>query len=68
VNALVRTMLRKGFRQGLLGGSRFWLVVGGVAGAIRLIQRSNERENQIVFSEELKPGESFVIAHGLEPR
>ena len=52
----------------MLGNSRPWLVVFGVAGAFRLIQRINDRESEVVFSEPLQPGETLVIAHGREPR
>ena len=66
--ALIRVLMRNGFRKGFLGGSRSWLIVLGVAGTVRLIQRINEREPEVVFSEKLQPGESLVIAHGREPR
>ena len=68
MGALVRVLMRNGFRKGFIGGSRFWLIVFGVAGTLRLIQRINEREPDVVFSEKLQPGESLVIAHGREPR
>jgi hypothetical protein len=60
--------MRNGFRKGLLGGNRTWMMVLGVAATIRLIQRINEREPEVVFSQKLQPGESLVIAHGREPR
>ena len=68
MGALVRLLFRNGFRRGLMGGNRFWLVMFGIAGTIRLIQRINDRESEVVFSEKLEPGESLVIAHGREPR
>ena len=68
IRRLTRVLLRTGFRRGVLGGSRPWVVLFGVAGALRLIQRINDRESEVVFSEELQPGETFVIAHGREPR
>ena len=68
MRALVRLLLRSGFRRGVLGGSRPWLIGFGIAGAVRLIQKINERESDVVFSETLEPGETLVIAHGREPR
>jgi len=68
MRALFRLLLRNGFRRGVLGGSRPWLIGFGIAGAVRLIQRIQERESEVVFSEKLEAGETLVIAHGREPR
>jgi hypothetical protein len=68
MRALFRILLRSGFRRGVMGGSRPWLIGFGIAAAVRLIQRMNERESAVVFSEKLEPGETLVIAHGREPR
>jgi len=67
VNALARWLMRNGFRKGILGSSRFWLVLFGIASILRLIERINSRENEVVFSQKLEVGESLVIAHGVEP-
>ena len=53
-------ILRAGFRRGVLGGSRPWLVAFGVAGVVRLLQRG--REPEVVFCEELADGETLVIS------
>ena len=61
---LMRQLLRSGWRRGMLGGSRPWLIIGGVALAVRLLQRVAASDVKVVFSEELQPGEAFVIGHG----
>jgi hypothetical protein len=63
MNRLVGVAISKGWREGILGGSRPWLIVGGAALAIRLLQRAAERERVIVYREELPVGETLTIAH-----
>jgi hypothetical protein len=66
--ALVRILLRNGVRKGLMGGNRRWLVVGGVAAAVRLLQKLAERDEGVIYSGELHPGESLVVANSPERR
>lgn len=55
---------RQAIVRGLLGGSRGWLVLGGVAWAIRLLTRfASTRRLRTVLTEELSPGERLVISH-----
>lgn len=61
--SVLRYLVRNGVRRGLLGGSRPWLVVGGVALAARLLRRLTHDDPRVVFSEELRPGEALVIAN-----
>jgi hypothetical protein len=63
MNRLIGIAISKGWREGILGGSRPWLVVGGAAFAIRLLQRAAERERVIVYRQELPVGETLTIAH-----
>jgi len=65
MNRLIGVAISKGWREGLLGGSRPWLIVGGAALAIRLLQRAAERERVVVFRQELPVGETLTIAHEL---
>jgi hypothetical protein len=44
-------------------GNRLWLVVGGIALLARLGRRAMHREAEVVFSEELRPGDSFRVTH-----
>lgn len=63
---LIRHGLRRGFRQGVLEGNRAWIVVGGVALLAHLGGRAIGREAEVVFSEPLRPGQTFRITH--QPR
>jgi hypothetical protein len=63
MNRLVRLLLRHGWRRGVLGGSRPWVVAGGVALGVRVLQKLIASEEKVVYSEELRPGETLVIDH-----
>lgn len=55
-----------GIRRGLLGGSRAWTVVAVASIGVRLLRRlAGDRE--VVYSEELAPGESLLISHEADP-
>jgi hypothetical protein len=53
-----------GIRRGLLGGSRAWTVVAVAALGLRLLRRLAGDGDEVVYSEELGPGESLLITHG----
>ncbi len=53
-------LIKRAFREGLLGGSRGWAIVGVVAVAVRWIRRSNKPV--IVYSTELSRGQTLVIS------
>jgi hypothetical protein len=59
---LIELSLRRGWRQGVLEGNRSWLVIGGVALTVRVLQRLGGKEEKVVFREKLSPGETVVIA------
>jgi hypothetical protein len=65
---LLKAALRNGISKGFLGGSRPWLIIGGIAAGWRVLRKIAGSEPIVVFSEELRPGEAFVIANGPEPR
>ena len=65
---LLRFALRNGLRKGLLGGSRPWLIAGGVAAGLRVLRKLAGSEPEVVYSEKLEPGETVVIAHGRVPK
>ncbi len=58
-----RRVTRMGAVRGLLGGSRAWLAVWAVAAGYRLVAKVVRKEAEVVYSEELEPGESLVITH-----
>jgi hypothetical protein len=58
---MLEFLRRNGLRRGLVGGSRSWMVAGGLAYALRALRWVVRRDTEVVFSEELRPGESLVI-------
>ena len=65
---MLRTLLRMGFRKGLIGGSKPWLVLGAAAGGIRLLGRMARREPEVVYCEELQPGQRVIVTHLTETK
>lgn len=64
MGALIRVLTRKGFRQGLGGGSggRGWLAVGLAAATVQYLRRK-AGEPKVNWKAELKPGQTVVIRH-----
>ncbi len=63
MSALISWALRTAWHRGVREGSRPWLIAGGVALAVRMLRRAAAREESVVYREELRPGESLIIAH-----
>ena len=61
---LTRSLVRKGVREGLLGGNGRWLAVGAIAWLVRFL-RSKPRPR--VVTERLKLGESILVTHVAAP-
>ena len=59
---MLKNLVRIGFARGI-GGSRAWLALGITAGGLRMVHRALKREPDVVYCEELDPGESLVIRH-----
>ncbi len=59
---MLKSLVRIGFARGI-GGSRGWLALGVTAGALRMLRRMAKREPDVVYLEELHPGQSVVIQH-----
>ena len=57
---LVR-IARTGLRKGVFEGRRGWLVAGVGAGILALARHATHSHAQVVFAQELKPGEGLVI-------
>ena len=53
---------RRAITDGLLGGNRRWLILGGLAWAVRAYQIATTREPEVVYRTELAPGETLVLA------
>ena len=59
---MLKNLVRIGFARGI-GGSRAWLTVGITAGGLRMVRKAIKREPDVVYCEELRPGQSLVIQH-----
>ena len=59
---MLRSLIRIGFARGF-GGSRGWMTVGFAATGLHLLRRMVAREPEVVYCEELRPGQSLVIRH-----
>jgi hypothetical protein len=61
VASVLRTVSRRGFRRGLLGGSRTWLILGISAAGLRVMTRLFSDKPEVVYSAKLHPGEVLRI-------
>jgi hypothetical protein len=55
------TARRNGIAEGVLGGNRRWLVLGGIAWGLRAVGWATKREQRVLFRDQLRPGEQLVI-------
>lgn len=60
---LGRFIHRRALRRGFLGGSRGWTAVATLGIAMRVLRRITRDGPEVVYSEELRPGESLLISH-----
>jgi hypothetical protein len=60
----VRVGIRRGLRDGLVGGSRLWLALGAAAVGVRVVQLATARK-PVVVTERLAPGEAILVRHFL---
>lgn len=51
----------------MVGGSPAWTAVGGAALVAYLAGRAWHKEEDVVFSEKLLPGQSISITHEAQP-
>jgi hypothetical protein len=59
---MLKTLIRVGFSRGI-GGSRGWLALGMTAGGLHILRKAVKREPDVVYLEDLHPGQSLVIQH-----
>lgn len=64
---MIGFLRRQAFRRGIVGTSQAWLVVWVTISGFRLLRKLVGRTEKVVYSEELRPGQALVIAHGREP-
>ena len=60
---VLRTVERTGLRKGV-SGSKGWFYVGTGLWTLRTVRRLAERKEEILISEELRPGQRLVISNG----
>jgi hypothetical protein len=60
MNPLLRRMTTKGFRKGM-NGSRGWLIVGILAGGVRLLRRVARDKDEVLYRTAIKPGDVFEV-------
>ena len=60
---MIQLLQRVGFRRGVLGNNRVWYWVAIVSTVLRVLHRIMGRTEKVVYREELRPGETLVIAH-----
>jgi hypothetical protein len=58
---LLRTLVRRGFQRGVLGGERYWALAGSVAMVVHLGRRALRHQPDVVFSHRLGPGEVLQL-------
>ncbi len=58
---LIGRLARTGLRRGLVEGSRGWLTVGAVAGAVQVTRWLATRRPETVHVEELRAGQGIQI-------
>jgi hypothetical protein len=63
VNWLLRAGLRRGWQKGVVGGSRAWTVVGGLALLGYLGRRALARTDDVLWSGEVAPGQVLTVQH-----
>ena len=59
----LRMLERTGLSKGL-AGNRAWFYVGTGLWTLRTVRRLAERREEILISEQLRPGERIIIANG----
>ena len=60
-----RFVFRTALRRGLLGGSRPWTAVLFATLGLRALRRLTGGQPKTVYCEELRPGETIIVSHGI---
>ena len=65
--SVLGTLRRQSIRKGLFGGSRAWLLVGGLAWSLRALQVALRTSPERVYRGELEVGQTLVITNRPAP-
>jgi hypothetical protein len=68
VGFLGRLIWRTSVRKGFFGGQQTWMTVFAVIGAVKAFRRFAGGTPDLVYSEELAPGQALVITHHADLR
>lgn len=74
MRALRRYLWASAVRKGFFGGQRYWMAGLAVVSAVKAFRRLAGGTHDVVYCEELKPGQALVVTHhpdlrfGDEPR
>jgi len=60
---ILRILRKNGLRRGILGGNRAWAAVAVGTWGYSQLKRLSQRSAEVVFSEELKPGQRIIISN-----
>ena len=60
----MRTLRHRGLEEGILGGKPGWLIAGGAAWALWLVEWAWRKQPEVVYRTVLKPGEKLEIVSG----
>jgi hypothetical protein len=60
---LLREAMRQGWKRGVVGRSRGWTVVGGLALLGYLARRSLPRRDELLWAGEVPPGQVLTVQH-----
>ena len=60
---LGRLIWRTSVRKGFFGGQQTWMTLFAVIGAVKAFRRFAGSTPDLVYSEELAPGQALVITH-----
>jgi hypothetical protein len=68
IGSLLPTARRRAITDGLFGGNKRWLVLGSLAWALRAYQYATTKDEHVVYSTTLQPGETLVLARQPEKK
>lgn len=60
---MLNYLRRQGFARGVMGSSRGWLAFWILLTALRMVRKAAGRREEVVYREELRPGERILIRH-----